>query len=160
SKDERHGLEALRAGAQDVLLNSELDGARLARALRHAIERNRLHAALLDLALVDELTGLYNRRGFLTLATRDLRVARRGDETLLVVFADLDDLKRVNDTAGHAVGDRARACSTAATGRATVTSGASTTKGRRGPSPAHPRCVRPRALASPARSMPSSRPAL
>ena len=37
SKDERHGLEALRAGAQDVLLNSELDGERLARALRHAI---------------------------------------------------------------------------------------------------------------------------
>src|SRR5438445_392193 len=107
SNDERHGLEALRAGAQDVLLNSELDGERLARALRHAIERNRLHAALLDLALVDELTGLYNRRGFLTLATRDLRVAHRGDETLLVAFADLDDLKSVNDTAGHAVGDRA-----------------------------------------------------
>jgi two-component system cell cycle response regulator len=107
SDDERHGLEAVRAGAQDVLVNSELDGERLARALGHAIERNRLHAALLDLALVDDLTGLYNRRGFLTLATRDLRVARRGDETLLVAFADLDDLKRVNDSAGHAVGDRA-----------------------------------------------------
>src|SRR6266480_2251471 len=104
--DERHGLEAVRAGAQDVLVNSQLDGERLARALRHAIERNLLHAALLDLALVDELTGLYNRRGFLTLATRDLRVARRGDETLLVAFADLDDLKTVNDTAGHAAGDR------------------------------------------------------
>jgi len=105
--DERHGLEAVRAGAQDFLVKSDLDGERLARALRHAIERNRLHAALLDLALVDELTGLYNRRGFLTLATRDLRVAHRGDETLLVAFADLDDLKSVNDTAGHAVGDRA-----------------------------------------------------
>jgi diguanylate cyclase (GGDEF)-like protein len=75
--------------------------------VRHAIERNRLHAALLDMALVDDLTGLYNRRGFLTLATRDLRLARRGDETLLVAFADLDDLKSVNDTSGHAVGDRA-----------------------------------------------------
>ena len=96
SKDERHGLEALRAGAQDVLLNSELDGERLARALRHAIERNRLHAALLDLALVDELTGLYNRRGFLTLATRDLRVARRGDETLLRrIFRDSDLVARI-----------------------------------------------------------------
>jgi diguanylate cyclase (GGDEF)-like protein len=105
--DERHGLEAVRAGAQDVLVTARLDGAQLARALRHAIERNRLHAALLDLALVDELTGLYNRRGFLTLATRDLRLARRGDETLLVAFADLDDLKRVNDTSGHSVGDRA-----------------------------------------------------
>src|SRR5438309_9189690 len=76
-------------------------------ALRHAIERNRLHTALLDLALVDDLTGLYNRRGFLTLATRDLRLAHRGNETLLVAFADLDDLKGVNDAAGHAVGDRA-----------------------------------------------------
>src|SRR3989442_5380013 len=43
----------------------------------------------------------------MTLATRDLRLARRGNETLLVAFADLDDLKGVNDTAGHAVGDRA-----------------------------------------------------
>jgi two-component system cell cycle response regulator len=107
SDDERHGLEAVRAGAQDFLVKAHLDGPLLARALRHAIERNRLHAALLDLALVDELTGLYNRRGFLTLATRDLRLARRGDETLLVAFADLDDLKRVNDTSGHSMGDRA-----------------------------------------------------
>jgi diguanylate cyclase (GGDEF)-like protein len=105
--DERHGLEAVRAGAQDFLVKTELDGPQLAHALRLAIERNRLHAALLDLALVDDLTGLYNRRGFLTLATRDLRLARRGDETLLVAFADLDDLKGVNGASGHAVGDRA-----------------------------------------------------
>jgi len=107
AEDERNGLEAVRAGAQDFLVKSEVDGPVLAHALQLAIERNRLHAALLDLALVDDLTGLYNRRGFLTLATRDLRLARRGDETLLVAFADLDDLKGVNDSAGHAVGDRA-----------------------------------------------------
>jgi PleD family two-component response regulator len=107
SDDERHDLEAVRAGAQDFLVRDRLDGRLLARALRHAIERTRLDRALLSLALVDDLTGLYNRRGFLTFATRDLRLARRGDETLLVAFADLDDLKRVNDTAGHAVGDRA-----------------------------------------------------
>ncbi len=107
AEDERNGLEAVRAGAQDFLVKSDVDGPVLAHALRLAIERNRLHAALLDLALVDDLTGLYNRRGFLTLATRDLRLARRGNETLLVAFADLDDLKGVNDSAGHAVGDRA-----------------------------------------------------
>src|SRR5260370_8965602 len=107
SHDERHGVEAVRAGAQDFLVRGDLDGERLASALRAAIERNRLHAALLDLALVDDLTGLYNRRGFLNLATRDLRLAHRSDETLLVSFADLDDLKQINDTAGHAVGDRA-----------------------------------------------------
>jgi diguanylate cyclase (GGDEF)-like protein len=107
AEDEGNGLEAVRAGAQDFLVKSEVDGPGLAHAIRLAIERNRLHSALLDLALVDDLTGLYNRRGFLTLATRDLRLARRGNETLLVAFADLDDLKGVNDTAGHAVGDRA-----------------------------------------------------
>jgi diguanylate cyclase (GGDEF)-like protein len=107
AEDELHGLEAVRAGAQDFLVKTELDGPQLAHALRLAIERNRLHAALLDLALVDDLTSLYNRRGFLTLATRDLRIARRGNETLLVAFADLDDLKRVNDAAGHAAGDEA-----------------------------------------------------
>jgi len=107
AEDVRNGLEAVRAGAQDFLVKSEVDGPILAHALRLAIERNRLHSALLDLALVDDLTGLYNRRGFLTLATRDLRLARRGNETLLVAFADLDDLKGVNDAAGHAVGDRA-----------------------------------------------------
>src|SRR5712671_6647897 len=105
--DERNGLEAVRAGAQDFLVKSEVDGPVLAHALRLAIERNRLHAALLDLALVDDLTGLYNRRGFLTLATRDLRLARRGNETLLVAFADVDDLKGVNDTAGDGVVYRA-----------------------------------------------------
>src|SRR5207244_6858727 len=107
AEDERNGLEAVRAGAQDFLVKSEVDGPVLAHALRLAIERNRLHAALLDLALVDDLTGLYNRRGFLTLATRDLRLARRGNETLLVAFAALDALTGCNDTAGHAVGDRA-----------------------------------------------------
>ncbi|HZI21801.1 MAG TPA: diguanylate cyclase [Gemmatimonadales bacterium] len=105
--DERHGLEAVRAGAQDFLVKTHLEGDVLARAVRHAIERHRVHAALLDMALVDDLTGLYNRRGFLTLATRDLRLARGGGETLLVAFADLDDLKGVNDAAGHAMGDRA-----------------------------------------------------
>jgi diguanylate cyclase (GGDEF)-like protein len=107
AEDEHHGLEAVRAGAQDFLVRTDLDGELLARALRLAIERNRLHSLLLDMVLVDDLTGLYNRRGFLTLATRDLRLARRNGETLLVAFADLDDLKGINDAAGHAVGDRA-----------------------------------------------------
>src|SRR5438046_1657781 len=89
SVDERHGLEAVRAGAQDFLVQTDLDGEHLARALRHAIERNRLHTALLDLALVDDLTGLYNRRGFLTLRTRTFRdsdlVARIGGDEYAVL---------------------------------------------------------------------------
>ena len=54
----------------------------------------------------DELTGLYNRRGFAGLAEHRFKVAGRqgGDVTLL--FADLDNLKTINDTHGHLAGDR------------------------------------------------------
>lgn len=59
------------------------------------------------LALVDELTGLRNRRGFLTIAESLLRVARREQHDVVLVYVDLDNLKETNDTQGHAAGDRA-----------------------------------------------------
>jgi diguanylate cyclase (GGDEF)-like protein/PAS domain S-box-containing protein len=68
--------------------------------LRHELD---LHA----LALVDELTGLHNRRGFILFAEQELARARRHGHTPVVVFADLDDLKRINDKHGHAAGDAA-----------------------------------------------------
>ena len=58
-----------------------------------------------QLALTDELTGLRNRRGFLVLADQALRMARRTRARCALVFMDLDGLKRVNDTRGHAAGD-------------------------------------------------------
>jgi diguanylate cyclase (GGDEF)-like protein len=64
-------------------------------------------AALRSLTLEDELTGLYNRRGFLTLAERHLKLAVRRKIDLLLLFCDLDGLKQINDTYGHAAGDRA-----------------------------------------------------
>jgi diguanylate cyclase (GGDEF)-like protein len=66
-----------------------------------------MRSALGDLALSDELTGLHNRRGFVTLATQDLALARREKKHLLVAFGDMDELKRINDTLGHAEGDAA-----------------------------------------------------
>jgi len=54
AEDERNGLEAVRAGAQDFLVKSEVDGPVLAHALQLAIERNRHHGSPLDLALVDD----------------------------------------------------------------------------------------------------------
>lgn len=58
-----------------------------------------------QLALSDELTGLRNRRGFLVLADQALRMARRAKAKCVLVFVDLDGLKRVNDSRGHAAGD-------------------------------------------------------
>jgi diguanylate cyclase (GGDEF)-like protein len=105
--EEALALEAVRAGAQDCLVKGRFDGPLLAQTLRYAIERHRVRTALGELVLLDELTGLYNRRGFATLATQDLAVARRERKALLVAFGDLDELKRVNDTLGHAQGDAA-----------------------------------------------------
>jgi diguanylate cyclase (GGDEF)-like protein/PAS domain S-box-containing protein len=63
--------------------------------------------ALRSLTLVDELTGLYNRRGFQTLAERHLQLAIRKQRGVFLLFCDLDGLKRINDTYGHLEGDRA-----------------------------------------------------
>jgi diguanylate cyclase (GGDEF)-like protein len=57
-----------------------------------------------DLSIRDELTKLYNRRGFLLMAERGLRLARRADSAFSVIFIDLDNLKKVNDTLGHDIG--------------------------------------------------------
>lgn len=62
-----------------------------------------LHA----LALVDELTGLQNRRAFTLFAEQELARARRHGSTPVLVFADLDGLKKINDEHGHAAGDAA-----------------------------------------------------
>jgi len=69
--------------------------------------RKHLEDQLKALALVDELTGLYNRRGFLTIASDRLRVAQREKKRLTMLLADVDGLKQINDGLGHAAGDAA-----------------------------------------------------
>ena len=64
---------------------------------------------LCGLVLIDDLTGLHNRRGFLTFSEQHLKLARRTNQELLLVFLDLDGLKQINDTFGHSEGDRALA---------------------------------------------------
>lgn len=62
---------------------------------------------LQSLTLIDELTGLQNRRGFYALAEQELKVARREHHVLALFFMDVNGLKQINDTGGHAMGDRA-----------------------------------------------------
>jgi diguanylate cyclase (GGDEF)-like protein/PAS domain S-box-containing protein len=59
------------------------------------------------LALLDELTGLNNRRGFILLAGHQTTVARRDKRPMTLLFIDLNNLKSINDTFGHSEGDRA-----------------------------------------------------
>jgi len=65
---------------------------------------DKLESSIRDLSLRDELTGLYNRRGFYVLAEQALRLAQRSGKTLSVLFIDVDDLKQINDRHGHEVG--------------------------------------------------------
>ncbi len=83
-----------------------LGGRQYVQALwRDITERKRLEEKLQALTLVDELTGLYNRRGFVTLAEQQVKVAARSRRDLYLLFADLDNLKWTNDRHGHRAGD-------------------------------------------------------
>jgi diguanylate cyclase (GGDEF)-like protein/PAS domain S-box-containing protein len=72
-----------------------------------AIERKRMEEQIRTLSLNDELTGLYNRRGFTLLAEHEVKLAHREKRTMLLFFGDVDNLKTINDTLGHAQGDLA-----------------------------------------------------
>jgi diguanylate cyclase (GGDEF)-like protein len=82
-------------------------GELLMRAVRCAAKQYRLQAELSNLVLTDELTGLYNRRGFVAIAERQLKVGRRSGRGMLLFFIDVDGLKQINDSFGHSEGDRA-----------------------------------------------------
>jgi diguanylate cyclase (GGDEF)-like protein len=63
--------------------------------------------ALLALSLIDELTGLYNRRRFFVLTEQSLKLSVRTKKKLLLLFIDMDNLKWINDHHGHNEGDQA-----------------------------------------------------
>jgi diguanylate cyclase (GGDEF)-like protein len=69
------------------------------------MELEQANDRLRNLSLTDELTGLNNRRGFMILAAGLLRFARRAGHPLSLLYIDLDSLKYMNDTLGHAAGD-------------------------------------------------------
>ena len=79
----------------------------LMRAVRCAAKQYMLQAELGNLALTDELTGLYNRRGFIALAERQLKLGHRSGRGMLLFVMDVDRLKQINDSFGHFEGDRA-----------------------------------------------------
>ncbi len=105
--EEGLAFEAVSRGAQDYLVKGETSERVLGRAIRYAIERARLLNTLRSLSLIDQLTGLYNRRGFMTLADQQLKLAVRTKRNLMLVLADVDGLKMINDNFGHREGDLA-----------------------------------------------------
>jgi diguanylate cyclase (GGDEF)-like protein len=70
-----------------------------------ALENARLFGEVERLAVIDELTGVYNRRAFFDLAQREFQRALRYQTPLAAIMIDLDNFKAVNDTRGHSAGD-------------------------------------------------------
>jgi len=101
------GEHAVRSGAQDYLIKRHLEANLFVHAIRFAVLRHAFRSDIEELALRDALTGLYNRRGFRLLADQSLRLARRNGRDSVLLLADMNDLKEINDTHGHAQGDLA-----------------------------------------------------
>jgi two-component system, cell cycle response regulator len=70
-------------------------------------ELEQAQETLRNLSLTDDLTGLYNRRGFFALADQYLKTARRAKRQVSLIYIDMDDLKTINDTHGHKEGSSA-----------------------------------------------------
>lgn len=83
-------------GSMGVIVNS-----------RDITERKKMEERLRSLSITDDLTGLYNRRGFLTFADHHIKAAERRKERVLLILIDLDGLKQINDAYGHNIGDQA-----------------------------------------------------
>lgn len=73
----------------------------------HVRQQERARREAEELARVDPLTGLYNRRAFLETAEALWRIAHRHERRLSLILLDLDHFKAVNERYGHAVGDTA-----------------------------------------------------
>ena len=97
--------QALRLGAADYLVKGEIQAPLLVRSIRYAIEHGRNQQRLLDMAQIDNLTGLANRAMFMELLKRAIVREDRNKAGLALFFIDLDRFKRINDTLGHKVGD-------------------------------------------------------
>ena len=107
---------ATRAGER-LLVSGSLTPMRTADgSLSHVIvtasdvtKRRALEEELRALTLRDDMTGLFNRRGFALLAEQRLKESRRSGSSLAVFYADVDQLKAINDEFGHNAGDIALA---------------------------------------------------
>src|SRR5579864_8391374 len=101
AEDAEVAARLVRDGAQDFLIKKQIDCAPLAHAMRNAIERHRLLSATRAACMIDSLTGLPNRSGFLTFADRDRKLAERLGRRLMVLVAEPQNLSEITAAYGE-----------------------------------------------------------
>jgi diguanylate cyclase (GGDEF)-like protein len=103
--DHELDIKAIKTGASDYLVKSEINADLLERSIRYAIERKRTEDDIYRMAYYDSLTGLPNRLLFQDRLKQVIQQAGREKNIVAVLFLDVDNFKRINDTFGHTVGD-------------------------------------------------------
>jgi diguanylate cyclase (GGDEF)-like protein len=105
--DETMAIKALQKGADEYLVKGKVKSHSLSRILRYAIMRHKGRVELQSLSLVDDLTGLYNRKGFMLFAQQQLSLSVRAKRGMILFFIKLNGLKEIKDKSGHQSGDLA-----------------------------------------------------
>lgn len=100
-------LEEISSTLRDGKSSKEGQKAGTHPAVWHAVRHMLVEREIRHLALSDDLTCLYNRRGFYAAATQQLKIARRNQKPAALFFCDVNELKTINDTYGHREGDLA-----------------------------------------------------
>jgi|GEM_PF-407619 len=110
--DEMVASRLIQEGADDYLTKSRFDRESISRCFRNVMEKGRLkreirtaRRKISEMATLDELTGLYNRRFFMEALERERARSERHKKPLSLCIMDLDFFKRVNDKLGHGAGD-------------------------------------------------------
>jgi diguanylate cyclase (GGDEF)-like protein len=92
--------KAIESGASDFI-KKPFTAAELLMRIKHVWQQEKLRV----MAITDELTGLLNRRGFFNLAEQQLKLARRNDQEIFMIYVDIDNMKEINSRLGHQEGD-------------------------------------------------------
>ncbi len=106
--DESMAIKALQKGAEEFLVKGEINSHALSRVLRYAIMRHKGRVELQSLSLVDDLTSLYNQRGFMLFAQQQLSISIRTKRGMILVFIHIEGLNEINEKLGNQYEDLAK----------------------------------------------------